>query len=78
MRIKEIVLPKPHKRSLAFERRCSQKVKSTGSGPFDKSQNQCGRFAKVTIGRKHYCAQHAGELALKHLINEQRLKDNGE
>lgn len=68
MKISEIELPVPYKRSLLRAHRCSRLVKSCGTGFFGKNQERCRRFATYEMDGVEFCTQHAGEMALRHLI----------
>ena len=50
--------------------RCGKTVTSTGTHYFDGNKHQCGRAARFNINSKLFCTQHAGEFALKFLIDE--------
>lgn len=73
MRIEPIELPPPEKRWK--EKRCSRIVRSTGTTYFQGRRNQCGRMARYKLDGVMFCVQHAGEMALKQLINQQEKHD---
>jgi hypothetical protein len=68
MNIEEILLPEPHKRH--SEGRCSKLVRSCGSISMSPRHNTCRKLATFKMDGTPYCAQHAGETALKHLIGK--------
>ncbi len=69
MEIEKLRLPKPEKRWK--EQRCARIVRSSGTTYFDGDTGRCGRMARFKIDGIGLCTQHAGEAALKHLINQQ-------
>lgn len=71
IKIKEIELPVPNKRSFLREKRCSRIVKSCGTRFSGKKKSRCGRFATFEIDGIEFCTQHAGEMALKYLLNKE-------
>jgi len=77
MVISQIELPTVHRRHLCFEKRCARVVKSSGTSVFDSNRHRCGRFARLELDGVPLCTQHAGEFALKHLIEKQGGLANG-
>lgn len=59
-----------HLRSVR-ESRCEEETLSTGTGPFPGSRRRCGRFALYEMDGKKYCKQHAGDVALSHVLRGQ-------
>jgi len=72
MKIEELELPVPAKR---WKKKylCSKKVAMAGTTYFDNKNNQCRRAARFKVGNKQFCVQHAGECALKHLMDNQDI-----
>lgn len=50
------------------EVRCEQKVDSPGTWYFKGKQDQCARYARFLVDGIPMCSQHAGCLALKHVM----------
>lgn len=69
MKVQEITLPPAHKRLLQTGvNRCSKTVK-TGTA-FNPTVCTCKRFANFRIDGNLFCTQHAGDVALRHLIDD--------
>ena len=49
---------------------CSKKVKSCGTF-LNERMNRCDRFATVRVDGIPFCTQHAGEAALKYIMDNQ-------
>jgi len=71
MEIEKLELPKPERRWR--EQRCARITQSTGTAHFEGKKNQCGRMARFKLEGIPFCTQHAGEMALKHLISEKAI-----
>jgi hypothetical protein len=69
MNIEKLNLPVPAKRWK--EQRCSRIVRSTGTHYFEGHKNRCGRMARFKLDGVPLCTQHAGEMALRHLMKLQ-------
>jgi len=69
MKIQKIKLPTPA--YVWREKRCCRVVRSSGTTYFDNQRNRCGRMARYNMNGIALCTQHAGEAALKHLIDNQ-------
>jgi len=72
MIIEELNLPAPSKRSMTKESRCSRVVRSTSTGVWNEYHSRCCRHATYSLDGVKLCSQHAGEMALRHLILSQR------
>lgn len=70
--VERIKQPKQQHRRLTSSERCSMIVESSGSAFTLRRKNKCKRFATFKINRESFCAQHAGETALRHA-----MADNG-
>lgn len=51
--------------------RCEMLIFHSGNGSFPRPQKPCQRVAAFKIGKQLLCKQHAGDTALKHLLNKQ-------
>ena len=49
--------------------RCSKQVYTSGDGISPRPQHRCRRLARYQVNGESYCVQHAGETALKALLN---------
>lgn len=52
-------------------KRCSRKTRSSGTGTFNERKGRCAHWALYSVDKIPLCGIHAGEAALKHLLQEQ-------
>jgi hypothetical protein len=69
VKVEKLELPENAKRWQ--EQRCCRIVKSTGTHYFDGNKHRCGRMARFKVDGIAYCTQHAGEAALRYVIEAQ-------
>lgn len=65
------LLPEPKTYPYTMGPRCTKRVRSTGTDFYGRDPHKCARAARFKVNGRKYCTQHAGELALKHLLKEQ-------
>lgn len=62
--------PRTHLRVFR-DKKCQQIIQEPGIAWHKQKQKSCKHFAQFKIGNKYLCALHAGQLALKHMYEEQ-------
>lgn len=70
IKIERMVATKKALRML--DQRCTKAIRQSGTAFERRPDRHCDRMAVFKLDGKPFCVQHAGEVALKHLIDNQR------
>lgn len=67
MQIKRLITYRGKKR-ISFQRCQRRTLDSSGTGEFNDSREQCGKYAVFMVDGIYLCSLHAGEKALHYLM----------
>lgn len=69
-KITPVELPRAHERYRHSTPRCEM-VKQTCTSLYNGEKNRCSRFATYNVDGTELCTQHAGEIALRMMLDAQ-------
>ena len=71
MKIETIEQPEPlHMRDVHGFKRCEEKISTSGTATMPGRKRACRRFPSFLIGGERLCKLHAGDKALKYLLDK--------